>query len=70
VPLTQLSLRGVLVAEEDLNALKMTWNDLRVLVRPFVGKTFAFDQQPISTIKDGKFISEFLLSATNSGAFF
>jgi hypothetical protein len=70
VPLTDLSLRGIVVAEEDMALMSMTWERLRALVRPFAGKTFAFDVEKVSKIKDGRYISNFLLSATNSGAFY
>lgn len=70
VPLTDLALRGVVVAEEDMKTKGMTWENLRALVRPYVGSTFASDIEEISKIKDGRYIGEFLLSATNSGAFF
>lgn len=70
VPLTNLSLRGILVAEEDMNATDKSAPSLLTLVRPYAARTFAFDMQPVATIKDGRFINEFLLSALNSGAFF
>ena len=70
VPLTKLSLRGLLVSEEDMEALGQTWDALRVLVRPYAAQTFAFDTEAIGTIKDGSYINQYLLSATNSGALF
>ncbi|MES2113598.1 MAG: hypothetical protein V4578_00530 [Pseudomonadota bacterium] len=70
VPLTNLALRGIVVAQEDMQARNMSWESLRGLVRPYVGSTFASDVEEISKIKDGTYISEFLLSASNSGAFF
>ena len=70
VPLTALSLRGILVSEEDMKAQGDTWEKLRVLVRPFASSTFAFDVEAVETIKDGRYIGEYLLSAANSGALF
>lgn len=70
VPLTKLSLRGILVSEEDMKAQDDTWEKLRVLVRPYAASTFAFDVEAVETIKDGRYIGEYLLSAANSGALF
>ena len=70
VPLTRLSLRGILVAEEDMKTQGETWEKLRVLVRPYAASTFAFDVEAVNTIKDGRYIGEYLLSAANSGALF
>ncbi len=70
VPLTKLSLRGILVAEEDMKDQDETWEKLRVLVRPYAPSTFAFDVEAVDTIKNGRYIGEYLLSAANSGALF
>jgi len=70
VPLTKLSLRGLLVSEEDMKSQGQTWDALRVLVRPYATQVFAFDAEAIDTIKDGRYVNQYLLSAANSGALF
>jgi hypothetical protein len=70
VSLAKLSLRGLLVSEEDMKAQGQTWEALRVLVRPYAAQIFAFDAEAIDTIKDGRYINQYLLSAANSGALF
>lgn len=68
VKLGSLGLRGLLVAQEDMTASNTSWDAMQKLIRPYCGSTFAFDAEPIATVKNGKHIKTFLLSALNTGA--